>query len=165
MASKESSYGKTFRNLTTEDRARLVVLEADPRMQQVDLPTKKAILKHLGLEDRFTSRTFDLVRTRDPSDQIDVTSVGHHLDEIELIELKGTENKNGNVRDESLRGFFFGATENEFKLAEELGDRYRFAFVVLNFENDLGRPFHVLLTLDELNQRIRTKRKQYQINL
>lgn len=133
-------------------------------MQVIDLPTKKVILRHLGLEGRFTSRTFDLIRTATPVDQLTVETVSDHLDTLELIELKGSENKTGKVRDASLKGHFFGATANEFAMAEAVGPRYKFAFVILNDMNDLPAPFHVLLTLAEVESRIKNKRVQYQIN-
>ena len=74
-----------------------------------------------------------------------------------LVELKTTRK----YLPESPKGFFFGATENEFKLAAELGDRYHFCFVCLH-PDSLG---YSLLGLSELEPMIRTKRTQYQINL
>ena len=68
------------------------------------------------------------------------------------------------IRDETLNGFFFGATERERAMATKLGDKYRFAFVVLNEVNDHGKPFAVLLTLQELERRTRPWRVQYQVN-
>lgn len=161
VASKEASYGKTHRNLKTEDRARALLLSSNDRFQQLDLDARKVILAHFS-QDPKRHRTFDLIRTAAPVDQLDAESIHAHLDSLELIELKGTQKP---IQDESLKGFFFGATENEFDMARELGLRYKFAFVVLNDQNVLGREFFVLLTLEELEKRIRTKRLQYQINL
>lgn len=45
-----------------------------------------------------------------------------------------------------------------------LGNRFNFAFVVLNSDNDYGAPFFVLLTLDQVEARTRTQRIQYQVN-
>lgn len=126
---------------------------------------KKLILTHLGFEGRLPTRSFDLVFTQLPFNQLTEDNVDDHLKDLTLIELKSTENKKRAVRDESLRGFFFGATENEFRIARKLGERYKFAFVVLSSNNDLGKPFYVLLSLEELEAKIRTKRMQYQINL
>ena len=64
-----------------------------------------------------------------------------------------------------MEGFFFGVTESELNLAEKLGDRYLFAFVVLNSANVYKEEFFVLLTLDQLNARIRSKRTQFQVTL
>jgi hypothetical protein len=80
-----------------------------------------------------------------------------HVDEIILIELKVTKK----FLPMSPKGFFFGATENEFKFGELLGDRFRFCFVCLH----PGSISHVLLSIDELEKLIRTRRIQYQINL
>lgn len=49
-------------------------------------------------------------------------------------------------------------------MAPALGDRYLFAFIVLNEANDYGRPFAVLLTLDEVQRRTRIQRVQFQVN-
>jgi hypothetical protein len=62
-------------------------------------------------------------------------------------------------------GFFFGATQREYDLAAKLGDKFRFAVVVLNSNNIYNKPFAVLLTLQELEIRTRAKRIQYQVNL
>jgi hypothetical protein len=160
VASKEASYEKTHRNLRTEDRARAVLLQADPCYQQLELDARKIILAHFG-QDPKRHRTFDLIRTGSAVGQLDAASIIGHLDSITLIELKGTQKP---IQDDSLKGFFFGATENEFNMARELGSRYRFAFVVLNDDNIHNKPFFVELTLEELEKRIRTKRLQYQIN-
>ena len=63
-----------------------------------------------------------------------------------------------------LRNFFFGATEREYAMATALGDRYLFAFIVLNDANEYGRPFAALLSLAEVEHRTRARRIQYQVN-
>ena len=68
------------------------------------------------------------------------------------------------IADQALRGFFFGATEREYAMAKALGPRYCFAFVVLNETNVFGKPFAVLLTLEEVEQRTHARRVQYQVN-
>jgi hypothetical protein len=68
------------------------------------------------------------------------------------------------IHDAALNRFFFGVTKNEIHLAEMLGDRFLFAFVVLNSENVFGRPFARLLTLEELRERTKPWRTQYQVN-
>ncbi len=151
--------------MKTELQAKEFLLQSDNRFHDTSLGVKKLILRHLGFEGRLPTRSFDLVFTEEPFDQLTEENIDEHLPNLVLIEMKATKNKKRAVKDESLRGFFFGATENEFKIASKLGERYRFAFVVLADNNDLGRPFYVLLTLEELEKRIRTKRRQYQINL
>ena len=68
------------------------------------------------------------------------------------------------IQNASLHGFFFGATEREYDMARALGDRYLFAFIVLNSANEYGRPFAVLLTLEEVERRTQKRRIQYQVN-
>ena len=80
-----------------------------------------------------------------------------HLDEMIFIELKTTKK----YLPENPKGFFFGATENEFNFGKLLGDKFRFCFVCLNARS----PSFALLTIKELEKIIRNKRVQYQINL
>ena len=102
------------------------------------------------------SRAFDLIQIPGHiNTEEEIT-----LDEtknIRLIELKTTEKYLPNAP----KGFFFGATKNEFDLAERMGDRYAFCFVCLN---EKSKSFH-LLTSAELDKHIVTKRVQFQINL
>ena len=80
-----------------------------------------------------------------------------YLEDIILVELKTTKK----YLPENPKGFFFGATENEFNFGKILGDRFRFCFVSLN---EKGSSF-AFLTLEELEIRIKNRRIQYQINL
>jgi hypothetical protein len=69
------------------------------------------------------------------------------------------------IQNSRLEGFFFGVTESEMNLAARLGDRYLFAFVVLNDANKYGTQFFTLLTVEQLNERIHSKRTQFQVTL
>ena len=97
-----------------------------------------------------------------PTELIDESTLPRHLEQIVLVEMKTTKKP---IKDAGLAGYFFGATQREYDLAAKLGDKFRFAFVVLNTANAYGRPFAVLLTLTELEHRTRNKRIQYQVNL
>lgn len=79
------------------------------------------------------------------------------IDTIVLVELKTTKKRLEN----NPHGFFFGATENEFTLAKELGDQYKFCFVCLYPET----KSYKMMTLPELENMIKNKRTQYQVNL
>ena len=74
-----------------------------------------------------------------------------------MVELKTTKK----YLPENPKGFFFGATENEFNFGKILGNRFRFCFVSMN---ERGSSF-ALLTIEELEAIIKNKRIQYQINL
>jgi hypothetical protein len=100
--------------------------------------------------------------TTAPAPPIDEMNLTAHIDDLRLIELKATKKA---IKNAALNGFFFGATKREYDLAAALGDRFLFAFVVLSSDNDYRRPFFVLLTLEQLERRTRTKRIQYQVNL
>ena len=102
--------------------------------------------------------------TAKPVPPIDVGNVDELFPSLTLIEMKTTRALRKRIRNERLEGFFFGATEREYEMARTLGDRYLFAFVVLNTANDYDRPFAVLLTLDEVERRTLNRRIQYQVN-
>ena len=156
--SREASYGKTKLNNVREDRALRVLLDSSSSFQKPDSRTRKKILELLGLAD-YSSRAFDLIQTDVPVPAVTVDNVHEHLEAIRLVEVKATK---ADIQDENLQGFFFGATDNEYRLAERLGDRYKFAFVVLPPSE--RKPFFVLLTLKEVNERTSSKRIQYQVN-
>jgi hypothetical protein len=137
------------------------LLLRDPRFQLVDLPTKRRILELIGTTGAFGHQTFDLVMTPRPEPAITISNIDAHFANLTLVEMKTTK---GVVRDQALPGFFFGATEREYAMARALGPRYCFAFVVLNENNVFGKPFAVLLTLDEVQARTRQQRVQYQVN-
>jgi hypothetical protein len=157
-------YGKSKRNRVVEKAGLHDVLLKDLRFQAPTTETKKAILKGLGLGDTklYGPQSFDAIMLPQPTEPIDVSTLPRYLDQIILVEMKTTKKP---IKDAGLAGFFFGATQREYDLAAKLGDRFRFAFVVLNSANIYGKPFAVLLTLSELEHRTRAKRIQYQVNL
>jgi hypothetical protein len=154
-------FGKSASNRSSELKA-IELLVSDPRFQVPDVEAKKAILQLLATSTDSSYRTFDAVMTNVPRSPINVANLAECIDDMRLVELKATKKA---IRNVSLNGFFFGATKREYDLAAALGDRYLFAFVVLSADNDYGQPFFVLLTLQELERRTRTKRIQYQVNL
>ncbi len=153
-------FTKSYSNKRTE-KAGLRLLLSDPRFQVVDLRTKRRILELVGKPGLFGTQTFDLVMTPEPAPPIRRENVDAFFPRLCLVEMKTTRKR---VRNASLEGFFFGATEREYEMARALGDRYLFAFIVLSDANDYGRPFAVLLTLDEVQRRTRVQRVQYQVN-
>ena len=156
----EAKFGKSMRNRGTES-AGLRLLLADARFQQVDLLTKRHVLASLPASGAFGIQTFDAVMTPEPADPITAATPQNVLDSLTLIEMKTTLKP---IKNAALNGFFFGATEREYTMAEALGDRYQFAFVVLNDDNVYGSPFAVLLTLSQVEERTHAKRLQYQVN-
>ena len=84
-----------------------------------------------------------------------------HIDDIRVVEVKATRKP---IRNTALNGFFFGSTDRQYLLARALGDRHRYAFVVMNTDNDYGHEFFVLLTLEQVERKTRSKRLQYQVN-
>jgi predicted LPLAT superfamily acyltransferase len=139
----------------------LSVLLKDTRMQALNLLTKKRILELLMVSGAFKPQTFDAVMTTAPVPPLTVENVEEHIGSLTLVEMKTTR---APIRNAALNSFFFGATDNEFQMAKALKSKYVFAFVVINETNDYGRPFFVLLTLEQLQARTRTSRIQYQIN-
>ncbi len=157
MANK---FEKSQANKDTE-RSGLEVLLSDARFQAPSLEVKRYILSAWELEGDFGTQSFDCVLTPEPAPAITVENIDLHLQELRLVEMKTTKKP---IRSVALNNFFFGATAREFALAERLGQRFMFAFVVLNYANEYGRPFAVLLTHDQVDERTRKKRVQYQVN-
>lgn len=149
----QHSYGATIKNNITETSAVDFLLESDAHFKKPSKEERKEILRRLDLPMTF-SRAFDLVLLPMVSG---MSIMDVPFEQIVLIELKTTQKKLVNNPD----GFFFGATENEFRLADKLGKQYRFCFVSLHPES----KGYAMLTSEELNQRIKTRRLQYQINL
>jgi hypothetical protein len=139
----------------------LSLLLQDKRMQALDLATKKRILELLMVSGAFKAQTFDAVMTSAPVPQLTIDNIDNHIDALTLVEMKTTR---APIKNAALNSFFFGATDNEFQMAKALKSKYVFAFVVINENNDYGKPFFVLLTLEQLQARTRTSRIQYQIN-
>lgn len=159
-ATAEPVASASARRLGTESDGLSVLLE-DKRMQALDLSTKKRILELLLVSGAFKPQTFDAVMTPAPAPPLTLDNIEDHIDDLTLIEMKTTR---ASIQNAALNSFFFGATDNEFQMAKALKDKYAFAFVVLNDDNDYGHPFFVLLTLEQLQARTRTSRIQYQIN-
>jgi hypothetical protein len=155
-----TKFEKSEINNRTEKEGVSLLLR-DPRFQLVSLATKRRILELIGVSGAFGTQTFDLVMTPAPLPPITPETVDEAFPTMTLVEMKTTK---GAVADQALNGFFFGATQREYTMAEQLGSRYCFAFVVLNDTNIFGKPFAVLLTLEEVEQRTRARRVQYQVN-
>jgi len=156
----EAKFLKSLENKKTENVG-LSFLQQDPRIQVISTLAKQAALDALGLEGSFGPQTFDAVMTATPVEPLGVDNVGTYVHELSLLEMKTTKKP---IRNANLNGFFFGATEREYELATHLGDRYRFAFVVLSNDNDYGQFFAVLIPLREVARRTRARRVQYQVN-
>lgn len=157
----EGKFLKSGLNQGTERTAHGFVL-GDKRFQKPDSRTKAKILKalHPGAGD-WTQHTFDLVMTSAESEAITEVNADKHIDDIKVVEVKATRKA---IRNTALNGFFFGSTDRQYLLARALGDRHRYAFVVMNRDNDYRREFFVLLTLAQVEEKTRSKRLQYQVN-
>lgn len=156
-------YRRSLDNLKVQSEG-LSMLLADPRFQAPPLSVKRLLVESMGFAagGSYGARTFDAIMTQRPEETLTTWNLERMLPTLRLIEMKTSRKP---VPDASLRNFFFGATKNEYDLAELLGDRYLFAFVVLNDNNVYGRPFVVLLTLAQVEARTRSKRIQFQVNL
>src|SRR3954447_8607888 len=156
----EAKFLKSLENKKTENIG-LSFLQQDPRIQVISTLAKQAVLDALGVEGAFGPQTFDAVMTPEPAEPIGVNNVGNHVQALTLLKMKTTRKP---IKNANLNGFFFGATEREYELATHLGDRYRFAFVVLSDNNEYGQFFAVLIPLREVARRTRARRVQYQVN-
>ena len=154
MASNKS-YTITLSNNISEKEALKYLIECDDNFINPDKESRKLIMEFLGIDKRY-SRAFDLILIPGKTNLSSIINL-EKTDEIILVELKTTKKKLNNLPS----GFFFGATQNEFDLAAKLGNKYKFCFVSLHTDS-IG---YTLLTLEELEKIIKTKRVQYQINL
>lgn len=155
--SRKHSFVLTLSNNVTEKEGVNFLIENYTGFFKIDLATKKELLDLLKIEHRFL-QAFDLIYVPEMVGKIaDTGFVKTYLEDIILVELKTTKK----YLPENPKGFFFGATENEFNFGKILGSRFRFCFVSLN---EKGSSF-AFLTLEELEGRIKNRRIQYQINL
>jgi hypothetical protein len=153
-------FTKSKSNQGVQRTGRQLLLQ-DPRFQDADLATRRAIIQAIGGSGAFGDQTFDLLMRPAGVPTITPENAAQHLSAIRLVEMKATKKS---IRGPALNGFFFGATKTEVEMAEHLGDRYLFAFVVLSSDNEFGRPFARLLTLNELRERTKPWRIQFQVN-
>ena len=153
--SKAHSFIITLSNNKTEKEGLDFVLGASRDLFLPDRHGRKQILELLGLDKKF-SRAFDLIRVKGANADSNTLPISNPKD-ITLIELKTTKKR----LPDNPYGFFFGATENEFDLAELMGMQLNFAFVCIHPDC----PSVKFLTLAELKPLMRKKRTQFQINL
>jgi len=151
----QHSYTITKENNKSEKEAIEYVISQDSNFILPDKNSRKMLLDIFGIDQKYI-RAFDLIYISGHSNIEDIIEF-KSKDEVTFIELKTTKKKLTNLP----KGFFFGATQSEFDIAERLGVQYKFCFVSLH-EESLGFE---LLTLKELSEIIRSKRIQYQINL
>ena len=155
--SRKHSFVLTISNNVTEKEGVNFLIEKYTGFFKIDLATKKELLDLLHIEHRFL-QAFDLIYLPDMvGKEVNTYFLQTYLEDIILVELKTTKK----YLPENPKGFFFGATENEFNFGKILGDRFRFCFVSMN---EKGSSYS-LQTLEELEARIKNRRIQYQINL
>lgn len=154
MASAHS-YGGTTKNNKTENEAITYLMKCDSRYILPNKEGRKRVLEVLGLAKSF-SKAFDLVLVKGRTSKYSLSRLTGK-ENITLVEMKTTKKRLPN----NPSGFFFGATKNEFKLAKLMGDRYKFCFISLHPES----CSNALISLQDLEKRIRSKRIQYQISL
>ena len=155
--SRKHSFTLTLTNNVTEKEGINYLIDNHTGFFKIDLATKKELLDLLQIEHRYL-QAFDLIHIpKLVGKEFKSTEIQTYLEDIILIELKTTKK----YLPENPKGFFFGATENEFNFGKILGDKFRFCFVSLN---EKGCSY-ALLSLEELEVRIKNRRIQYQINL
>ncbi len=154
MASNQS-YTITLENNKSEKEAIEFLMQSDSSFISPDKTSRKKLLEVFKIDPKY-ARAFDLLLIQGHTNLEEVIEL-ETLENVTFVELKTTKKKLPNLP----KGFFFGATQSEFDIAEILGERYLFCFVSLHPET----MKYVLISLGELNKIIRTKRIQYQINL
>lgn len=151
----KNSYTITLDNNKSEKEAINYLLNTDENYLNPDKESRKKILEFLEI-DRKYFKSYDLILIPGYTNLAEIIEL-ENFNEITFIELKTTKKNLPHLP----RGFFFGATQNEFDFAELLGEKFKFCFVSLHPKS----LSHCLLSLKDLEEIIRTKRIQYQINL
>ena len=151
----QHSYTITLDNNNSEKEAINYLLNTDKNFLNPNKESRKKILEFLDIDRRYF-KAYDLILIPGYTNLEEIIEL-ENFDQITFIELKTTKKKLPNLP----KGFFFGATQNEFDFAELLGNKFMFCFVSLHADS----LSHCLLTLKDLENIIRTKRIQYQINL
>jgi len=154
MAS-QVSYTLTLSNNKSEKEALDFLLKSDSKFLCPDKKSRLLILEILGIEKRYF-KAFDLIIIPGYTNLEKIIEL-KSIHDLVLVELKTTKKKLLDLP----KGFFFGATESEFALAEKLGEQYKFCFISLHPESKK----YTLLSLSELEKVIKNKRVQFQINL
>lgn len=155
--SRKHSFKLTLSNNITEKQGINYLIEEQTGFFKIDKEMKKELLDRVDIPYNYL-QSFDMIyipKLKGVAFEEDYIET--HLEEILFIELKTTKK----YLPENPKGFFFGATENEFNFGKLLGDKFRFCFVCLNEKS----PSYAMLTIKELEKIIRNKRIQFQINL
>lgn len=155
--SRKHSFKLTLSNNVTEKQGINYLIEEQTGFFKIDKLMKKELLDRVNIPHNYL-QSFDMIYIPKLKGIIfEQDYIETHLDEIIFVELKTTKK----YLPDNPKGFFFGATENEFNFGKLIGDRFRFCFVCLNEKS----PSYVMLKIPELEKIIRNKRIQFQINL
>ena len=119
----DQSFTITRKNNATEKEGIQYMESLNQGFFFVNKDERKRILELLGQPKNF-SRSFDIVLvSRLAGAQLSIDAIETHIDEVTLIELKCTRAFLPN----NPKGFFFGATQNEFDFGDLVTN---FAFVL-----------------------------------
>lgn len=155
--SRAHSFLITVSNNLTEKEGVNYLIENHTGFFKIDRAFKKDLLDALSLSYKFLN-AFDMIYVPEYVGKIITEGfIVANLENIILVELKTTKK----YLPQYPKGFFFGATENEFKFGELLGPKFRFCFVCINERS----PSYSLITVHELEEIIKVRRIQFQINL
>jgi hypothetical protein len=155
--SSSHSFTLTLSNNITEKEGVRFLLDKQTGFFQINLETKKELLDIFKIDRRYL-QSFDLIYIpKMVGKKVSSDFIKTNLEDIIFIELKTTKK----YLPDNPKGFFFGATENEFNFGRLLKNKFLFCFVTLNEK----APSFVLLSIKELEKIIKNKRIQYQINL
>ena len=126
----------------TAKLAAAVLLELDAGFMVPTAKQREAILIAFVLEGFVVyGRAFDIVKLSKPFKLDDPSEIRRNIDAITLYEIKST-NKAGIMP--NFERYFFSLSTAELLVAQNLGPRYRFAFV------NIRTRTHIELTLREV---------------
>ena len=120
--SRKHSFILTLSNNVTEKECVNYLITNHTGFFKIDLTMKKELLNLIKIDHKFL-QAFDLIYIPDMLGKIITEDfLQTSLEDIILVELKTTKK----YLPENPKGFFFGATENEFNFGNILGDKFRF---------------------------------------
>ena len=120
--SRKHSFILTLSNNVTEKECVNYLITNHTGFFKIDLTMKKELLNLIKIDHKFL-QALDLIYIPDMLGKIITEDfLQTSLEDIILVELKTTKK----YLPENPKGFFFGATENEFNFGNILGDKFRF---------------------------------------
>lgn len=145
-------------NKLTAVKARKYLIDLNKGYHEVSSYAKRQIKNYIQSRHPIPVGSFDMIKLKKQKQKTPIRRLSDkELNELTLIEIKSSD-RNLN---ENLDGYFFGYSYSEQLVAQALGNRYQFAFVVLPRSG--GRKFHKVMTYRQIWKKAKTIHMQWSI--